>query len=195
MRPRLTYANVMATLAAFGVLAGGSAYAVTRIDTGDIVAGAVTAKKLHSGAVKNGKLRDGAVTSNKLADGAVASENLDLTAAAPLAGVVVFVNSAGEPTLFSWSNRVTDEKPSIERTQTGTYELQIPGLNGPTYFSDNELMSSVSLIGGPAGEVTSRWTDCSGGGCLHPIVDTFDSAGNPADRGFVWLVYHADHTE
>ncbi len=198
LRQHLTYANVMATIAVFGVVAGGSAYAITKIDTPDIANKAVTAKKLGAEAVKTSKLRAGAVTNDKLADGAVASRNLDQFAPVAMAGLVVYVNSAGDPSLFSWFNRLSDEKPTIEHTTTGVYNLVIPGLEGrgPPYFSYRELLPSVSLIGDAlGGEVTSRWTDCSGGGCLHPVINTFDSAGNPADRGFVYLVYRAEHTE
>ena len=39
---RLTYANVMSTIAVFGVLAGGTAYAANTIRSGDIVDGEIT---------------------------------------------------------------------------------------------------------------------------------------------------------
>ena len=191
----MTYANVMATIAVFGMVAGGSAYAISKIDTRDIAAGAVTAKKLDGEAVKTSKLRAGAVTNDKLADGAVESRNLGQFAPVPMAGVVVY-HSVGGPKIFSWFNRLSDEKPTLGHTQTGVYDLEIPGLNGPHFFSYRELLNSVTLVGGSqGGEVSSRWTDCSGGGCLHPIIETFDSAGTPADRGFVYLVYRAEHIE
>jgi hypothetical protein len=38
---RLTYANAMATIAVFGVLAGGGAYAASKIGAGDIAKNAV----------------------------------------------------------------------------------------------------------------------------------------------------------
>jgi hypothetical protein len=61
LRRRLTYANVMATIAAFGVLAGGGAYAASKIGTNDIKNGAVTTKKIKNGAVTRKKLKPGAV--------------------------------------------------------------------------------------------------------------------------------------
>ncbi len=60
LRPRLTYANVMSTIAVFVVL-GGSAYALTR--------GEVKSKHIAKNAVKTKQISDGAVTSAKLADG------------------------------------------------------------------------------------------------------------------------------
>ncbi len=71
MRQRLTYANVVSTIALFLVLTGGVVYAASKIGTKDIQRQAVTKKKLAPGAVKNGKLADGAVATAKLADAAV----------------------------------------------------------------------------------------------------------------------------
>ena len=180
----------MATFAAFGVLAGGGAYAASKIDTPDISNKAITAKKLDAKAVKTSKLRPEAVTGEKLADGAVETRNLSLDAPLAMAGVVVY-NGA----VFGWFNRVNDQEPTVTRTEAGVYDLRIPGLD--TGFSGVDLLSSVNLIGDAplAGEVTSRWTDVSGGGGLHPIIYTFDSAGNPADRSFVYFVYRAEHSE
>jgi hypothetical protein len=190
IRRHLTYANVMATIAVFGVLAGGSAYAISKIDTSDIARRAVTAKKLDSKAVRTSKLGSNAVTGEKLADEAVEARNLGELAPVALAGVVAY-----NGTIFSWFNRINDHEPTLTRTEEGVYELQIPGIDGPSGFAYQEMLSSVNLVSDQPGEVTSRWVDCSGGGCLRPIVHTFDSGGDPADRSFVYLLYRADHVE
>ena len=64
VRPHLTYANVMSTIAVFGVL-GGGAWAASKIDTNQIENGAVTAKKLHKKAVTTKKIKNEAVTGDK----------------------------------------------------------------------------------------------------------------------------------
>jgi hypothetical protein len=56
IRRHLTYANVMATLAAFGVLAGGGAYAASKIGAEDIKRNAIRTKHIRGGAVTKGKL-------------------------------------------------------------------------------------------------------------------------------------------
>ncbi len=76
MRQRLTYANVVSTIALFLVLTGGVVYAASKIRTKDIQRQAVTQKKIAPGAVKNGKLADGAVATEKLADAAVGNAKL-----------------------------------------------------------------------------------------------------------------------
>src|SRR5689334_15108709 len=74
-RERLTYANVVATLALFVAL-GGGAYAagvIPRNSVGprQLRRNSVTSAKIKNGAVTTNKLKDGAVTGSKLAPGAV----------------------------------------------------------------------------------------------------------------------------
>lgn len=88
---KLSYANVIATLALFVALAGTGAYAAgqlaprsvgeRQLRPGAVTAeklrkSAVTAPKLKAEAVKQGKLANGAVVGAKLAKGAVASATL-----------------------------------------------------------------------------------------------------------------------
>jgi hypothetical protein len=65
-RRRLTYANVMSTIAVFAVLAGGAAYAATKLKNNS-----VSTKKIRDGAVVSSKIAEGAVVGSKIADGAV----------------------------------------------------------------------------------------------------------------------------
>ena len=89
--PRLTYANVVSTLALFVALGGAGAYAATQlpprsVGEPELRPGAVTAEKLRKNAViatkikalavKQGKIANAAVSGAKLADGAVGSEKL-----------------------------------------------------------------------------------------------------------------------
>jgi len=62
-RPRLTYANVVATLALFAAL-GGVSYAAATLPKGS-----VGSEQIQAGAVRTGKLADDAVTASKLAQG------------------------------------------------------------------------------------------------------------------------------
>jgi hypothetical protein len=76
MRERLSYANVMSTIAVFGVLAGGSAYAAATIGADDIKRNAVRSKHIRVNAVSPAKLAPGAVSTAKLADEAVIGTKL-----------------------------------------------------------------------------------------------------------------------
>lgn len=77
MRQRLTYANVVSTVALFLALGGGVVYAAAKIGTKEIQRQAVTAKKIAPGAVKNGKLLDGSVGTTKIADDAVGNAKVE----------------------------------------------------------------------------------------------------------------------
>jgi hypothetical protein len=60
-RPRLSYANVMATIAVFLVLAGGAAYAASHLPKNS-----VGTKQLKKNSVATAKIKNGAVTGAKI---------------------------------------------------------------------------------------------------------------------------------
>jgi hypothetical protein len=72
---RLTYANVIATLALFLALGGGAVWAANKqagkIGTGRLKPNAVTAGKIKANAVTQNKIRNNAVTSAKIREGSV----------------------------------------------------------------------------------------------------------------------------
>ena len=81
VRRRLTYANVMSTIAVFLVVAGGSALAANQLGKNTVGSKqlkkeAVTAAKIKNNAVSGGKIANGAVTGAKLGGGAVGAGNL-----------------------------------------------------------------------------------------------------------------------
>lgn len=86
IRQRLTYANVMSSLAVFLILGGATAFAAKKIGaneikansikTGKIVKEAVTTGKLKKGAVDVTRLANNAVTADKLADNAVTTSKI-----------------------------------------------------------------------------------------------------------------------
>jgi hypothetical protein len=92
-RPRLTYANVVSTLALFLVLGGGVAYAASKVRSGDLAPGAVHTSDVFKRAITSGKLSVGAVRSNQIAgravgsqqiaDGAVGSQQIGAASVAP----------------------------------------------------------------------------------------------------------------
>jgi hypothetical protein len=75
-RPRLTYANVVATIALFLALCGGAAYAASTIRSGDIAPGAVRTSDVHKRAITSGKLAVGAVRGNQIAPDSVGSHQI-----------------------------------------------------------------------------------------------------------------------
>src|SRR5215208_1344138 len=79
LRSHLTYANVMATIAVFLVLSGGTAVALTGSNTvfsDDIVNGEVKAADIGTNAVGSGKIVDGGVQGVDILDGTVDSPDI-----------------------------------------------------------------------------------------------------------------------
>ncbi len=91
MKPKLTYANVVSTLALFLALSGATAFAVQQLPKksvgakqlrpGAVVAdkirkNAVTAPKIKAEAIKSGKIASFAVKEQKLANGSVSNAKL-----------------------------------------------------------------------------------------------------------------------
>jgi hypothetical protein len=66
LHQKLTYSNVMSTIAVFGVLAGGTAIAADKITGSEIAKKTIKAKNLKAGAVTEPKIANLAVTDAKL---------------------------------------------------------------------------------------------------------------------------------
>lgn len=74
---RLTYANVMSSIAVFLVLGGASAYAIKKVGSHEIKGNSITTGKLKREAVTTAKIKNSAVTTNKIKNEAVTSAKLD----------------------------------------------------------------------------------------------------------------------
>ncbi|HEX6229173.1 MAG TPA: hypothetical protein VFZ41_06885 [Solirubrobacterales bacterium] len=107
-RPRLTYANVVSTLALFLVLTGGVAYGAKKLGTNRIKPRAIKTKLLAPRAVKSGKIAPRAVKRRHLAlnavgNGQIAADSIDgakvrdgsLTPADILGGAAVRTTASG----------------------------------------------------------------------------------------------------
>jgi hypothetical protein len=117
LRPRLTYANVAATIALFLAVGGGTVYAAFNLGKNDvhsknIAPKAVKTSDLAKDAVTSAKIQDGGVQPADLAAGVVAGITADVTGAAtggprgsvntntttdlPLTGTTTFTPQAGQ---------------------------------------------------------------------------------------------------
>ncbi len=88
LRPRFTYANVVATLALFLAL-GGGAYAAATVGSGDIKNNAVLSRHIKDGEVKKSDLAANSVGSGKVIDGSLLRRDFkpgQLSASGPAGG-------------------------------------------------------------------------------------------------------------
>ncbi|MEX2106781.1 MAG: hypothetical protein WD810_07770 [Solirubrobacterales bacterium] len=100
VRRRLTYANVIATLALFLALSGGVVWASGKIGAKKLKANSVSAGKIKRNAVTTAKIRAKAVTTAKIKDGAVTFAKL-------ATGANVIARASGGPVPASGSAPVT----------------------------------------------------------------------------------------
>jgi hypothetical protein len=78
IRKRITYANVMSSIAVFLVLGGASAYAAKKIGSNEIKGNSITTGKIKKEAVSASKIKKNAVTTAKIANGSVTGAKLNL---------------------------------------------------------------------------------------------------------------------
>lgn len=180
---RLTYANVIATLALFLALGGGAVWAANKqankIGTGKIKPNAVTAGKIKANAVTTSKIRENAVTNAKIREGSVnfsklATNTLVVATAtsSPVAvngasaasvnfpTAVTFTPAAGTVNLMSVEVRGSN----IARSGTEPCRIQvIPLVNGGEWAGAPLVLSAFDPTGeNPAGVIAS-------GGATSPI--------------------------
>ena len=87
VRKRLTYANVMSSLAVFLVLAGGTAFAASQlgknsVGTKQLKKNAVTKAKIKKNSVTGAKIKNGAVNGAKIADGSITGAEINAASTA-----------------------------------------------------------------------------------------------------------------
>jgi hypothetical protein len=189
---RLTYANVVATLALFIAL-GGASYAAIKIPknsvgTKHIKKGAITADKIRNGAIGTGKIRNGSLTEDDFdevpegeegpagADGRDGFDGLDgpqgpVGPPGSSAQPWVVVNADGTPARGS-ADVTTDHGPA-----PGTYTVS---------FAAGDLSGCgfLATLDGAAGSVAAN-----GGTAADDVeVLTYNAAGTATDLAFNLIV-------
>jgi hypothetical protein len=171
IRKHLTYANVAATVALFGVLAGGGAYAASKIGSKDLERGAVTRPKLQAQAVSSGKIADRAVGSTQLSE--------------DVPGVALMGVTAENGRVVSYFNRLGQGPPRIEGMGTGEYAIFFPGADTA------DVLDLVDVaVTRNADHLNVSYDSCSGY-CMpvHPVVTTYNADGSRANGSFTYVAY------
>jgi hypothetical protein len=78
IRKRVTYANVMSSIAVFLVLGGASAYAAKKIGSNEIKGNSITTGKLKKNAVTASKIKQNSITTAKIKNGAVTGAKVNV---------------------------------------------------------------------------------------------------------------------
>jgi hypothetical protein len=159
LRTRLTYGNVVATLALFAALTTGGAYA---------------ASQLGKNSVGPKQLRKGAVNSRALKNGGVAARDLSKSVRGQLAAVER-ANVTSDGSLDEGSAaRASFVAPN---TYTVTFKRSVA-----------DCSYSATLARGGTADPTSGSAVISGSGGRQVTVSTSDGGGTPIASGFHLLV-------
>jgi len=159
IRKRLTYANVMSSIAVFLVIGGGAAFAAlgkNTVGTKQLKKNAVTTAKIKKEAVASGKIKNNAVVTGKIANDSVTGDKVNestlgevpnathaVTAgtAAPRAYARVLNGAGGGGVDEARSKGVTDAGVTVVGGSVYCFELG---------FTPANIQATVDWIGGGA---------------------------------------------
>ena len=184
LRSRMTYANVVSTIALALAVGGGTAYAATKIGTDNIRYHAVTGSKVATNAVTASKVKNSALSGADLRDNSIRGADIrtgtleasdfapgQLPKGDPATSIFGVVTAAG--TLANGKN-VT----SLSSTDAGVYTA--------TINQDVSKCAAVAtLVGGVAGTVTAQPT----AGNAAQITFQTRSGATDERRAFQFAVY------
>lgn len=153
LREKLTYANVMASLAVFLVLGGATAFAAlgkNTVGTKQLKNNAVTTKKIKNKAVNTNKLKSNAVTTAKIKNSAVTGAKVK---DGSLTGADINLGTLGTVPSAAVANNIAGRTPFHLYTGPGLTTIATFGPftvrgncrinDGGTDFAELELLTSV----------------------------------------------------
>jgi hypothetical protein len=128
IRKRITYANVMSSIAVFLVLGGASAYAAKKIGSNEIKGNSITTGKIKKEAVSASKIKKNSITTSKIANGAVTGAKLNL-------GTVGTVPNANHA-------NTADNAKTADSAKTAAKTNQI----GDIFYTANEGSAKTTIL-------------------------------------------------
>jgi hypothetical protein len=97
---RLTYANVMSSIAVFLILGGATAFAAKKIGSNEIKGNSITTGKIKKNAVTASKIKSNSITTAKIKDGAVTGAKVNLTTLGTVPTATTATSLAGQTPFF-----------------------------------------------------------------------------------------------
>ncbi len=198
LRPRFTYANVVATLALFLVLTGGAAYAATHL-----AKNSVGSKQLKKNAVTGAKIKNGTITGAKINLGTLgkvpSAANADHAATAASADHAATAASADHAATAASANSAATAALAANATAAGNAS-RLGGLDSSSYAQKGEMLfatvapasSAAQVLRGRGAISVEREAigfykvkfDRNVSGCTWEA--TYGTPGNEAVSGALW---------
>jgi hypothetical protein len=158
IRKRLTYANVMSSIAVFFVLGGATAFAASKITSKQLAPNSVTTAKIKKSSVTTSKIKDASITTTKVADGAITGAKLNLGSLGkvPSAASADTAKNANTANVANSANSVNGQTAvKIFKTLTaGQSEVTVATVAGFTIKATCESTNADVLITTPTGPGT-----------------------------------------
>jgi hypothetical protein len=203
IRTRLTYANVMSSIAVFLVLGGATALAASKIGANGLKANSVLTGKIKKEAVTTSKLKNESVATAKIKNGAITTGKIDADA---VTGAKVNEASLGQVPSASFAVSANPEV-FAQVASNGTVDPALAkGLSSAnvTHPSEGVFCITVSTFTPRGGQVTPQFGGTNGttanltiggtGNCPLPAVQvlTFGPGASPALGSVTFYVelYH-----
>jgi hypothetical protein len=182
IRKRVTYANVMSSIAVFLVLGGGAAYAAKKIGSNEIKSNSITTGKIKKNAVTASKIKGSSITTSKIKDGAVTGPKVN---ASTLGTVPSATHATSADNATNWSRFYTSGLKKVNGN--GTVAL---GSAGP--FS---VLGRCTDLGGGTFEARVYLSTSAPGSYMYsPEGDSFSTGGfNPGTEAEIG--YGAENSE
>lgn len=175
MKHRMTYANVVATLALCVALSG-TAWAAANIGSADVVDNSLKSRDIMNGTLASHDLAPGAVTSSRIADGAITSADLsgDVTNA---------IIGTGRAT--AWATVDFSAGPAYTPQLVGTLTSNIESVRRSVSPGSYCLVpaSGLSFANRPALAVADYGR--SGGDQFHVYIDSTASECSPGELAVI----------
>jgi hypothetical protein len=197
IRQRLTYANVMSSIAVFFILGGATAFAATKIGANEIKANSIKTGKIVKEAVTTSKLKNGSVTTAKIADKAVTGAKIDATTVGTVPNATNAVNAVNATNAVNAQNASRVGGNSLVRFSFNEASpagpAQILNLNGLQLIA-NCPAGSVVLTAQTTvndSEISAENTNAT----TNPATFSFGAFDDTFNVGDVFTANGADHTD
>lgn len=118
IRKRITYGNVMSSIAVFLVLGGGAAFAASKIGSHQLKSNSVTTGKIKKEAVTTAKIKKDAVTGAKVKDGSLGGADINASTLGTVPSAVTASNVNGT-SFTKFGERSTGSTPETDVFNNG----------------------------------------------------------------------------
>jgi hypothetical protein len=201
VRKRITYANIMSSIAVFLVLGGGAAYAAQKIGSNEIKGNSITTGKIKKEAVTASKIKDGSVTTSKIAKDAVTGDkvNESTLGQVPSAATAANANALGGKPATAYAASSVLRTVSVEANGTvvaaksdGIAQANVSRV-GTGFYCIKGLspkpVTSVASIGFGADVGSTIYPEIETSGECEINIVTYNASNAGADEPFALFVH------